>query len=124
MIHLKRSRHPIKPHSIRIYKEEDTKTGYVRVYIIPEGKFIKAYARQLSSSELISSDAIQNGSEYEFTIWKREISADMYVEFDNGFGTKIYQMGSPDLFEFFDSEITFRGNEVVPKEYVETRWAT
>lgn len=124
MIHLKRSRHPIKPHSIRIYKEVDTKTGYVREYIIPEGKFIKAYARQLSANELHSSDAIHDGSEYEFTIWKREVSADMYVEFDNGFGTKVYQISSPDLLEFFESEISFRASEVTPKEYVETRWAT
>jgi hypothetical protein len=122
MIHLKRVVHPLKPHSVRIYSEIQSDFGFIKQYIHPIDTSIKAYARQLSANEQMSSDAVRNASEYEFTIWKREIKEDMYIEFDNGFGTKVYQIGSPDLFEFFRSEIKFRATEVTPKTYIETRW--
>lgn len=120
---LKPFRYPTKPHRIRIFYEIPSPEGPIKQYIIPNGKYIKAYARQLSSSEQINANALQNASDYEFTIMKREVEQDMLLEFDKGFGIKTYQIGLPDFLEFFKSEISFRASEIATKDYIETRWA-
>jgi len=119
----KKFRHPIKKTDIRIYYEDDTELGYIKTYIIPLNKVLKAYARQLSANEQMAADASQDGGEYEFTIMKREIKRDMFVEFNNGFGTQTLQIGAIDMLEFYNSEITFRASAVTPRdEYIEVRW--
>lgn len=121
---LRKFRHPMKNKDIRIYYEEDYETGYIKQYIVPEGKVIKAYVRQLSANEQFSADASQDGGEYEFTVMKREIKRDMYLEFDNGFGLQTLQIGAIDMLEFYNSEITFRARNIIPREeYIEVRWA-
>lgn len=117
---LKKLQYPIKPHKLKIFYEDED--GTVKQYIQPNGKYIKAYARQLSGNEQAALDGVQNSSSYEFVIMKRDIDYDMYIEFDKGFGEKTYEINFIDMREFYKAEITIRGSEINTKEYAETRW--
>ena len=120
---LKQYRYPNKPHRIKIYYEEEIGEDYIKQYIIPEGKYIRAYARQLSASEQASADGVQDSSFYEFVINKRDIKVDMFIEFNRGYGEQTFQIKAVDFMEFFKGEIALRAEESPPKEYIETRWA-
>ena len=111
-----------KDKTIKIFFETETSTGTIKEYIHPFGTTIKAYVRQLSANEQASANAVQDSSDIEFTINKRDIKPDMFVEYFNGFETKVYQVGSRDNFEFYNTEVKFRGYEVNLKTYIETRW--
>jgi len=111
-----------KDKNIRIFYELETETGTVRVYIHPSGTVIKAYVRQLSANERATADAVQDSSDIEFTINKRNIKTDMYVDFYDGFEWYTYQIGPKDNYEFYDTEVKFRAHQVNSKTYIETRW--
>ncbi len=91
-----------------IYNDTSTKR-----YIHPENATLAAYVRQLSASEQTAANAIRDGSALQFVINPREIKTDMLVEFRE----KTYQIGPPDLFEFYKTEVKFIAFEVTPKEY-------
>lgn len=102
----------IKDKSIRIFREDQTQEGIIKIYIHPENTFLKAYVRQLSTSELLAFNAVLDGSAIEFTINFREISPTMFVEFRG----KTYQIGPADRFEFYDRELKFIGYEITPRD--------
>lgn len=119
---LKQYRYPMKPHRIKIYYEEEIGDNYIKQYIIPKDKYIKAYARQLSANEQASANAVQDSSFYEFVINKRDVKIDMFIEFDRGYGEQTFEISGTDFMEFFKGEITIRAVEVTPKEHSEVRW--
>ena len=119
---LKKLQYPIKPARLKIFYIEETKEGSIKQYIMPEGKFIKAYARQLSGSEQASADAVQDSSSYEFVIMKRDLSLTMFIEFNKGYGEKLYEINFIDFREFYKAEITIRAGEINNKTFIETRW--
>lgn len=120
MSKLKKLQYPLKPHKLKIFYEDED--GTVKQYIMPNGKFIKAYARQLSGTEQASANAVQDSSSYEFVIMKRNLNYDMYIEVNLGYGEKTYEINFIDGREFYNAEITIRAGEVNTKEFVETRW--
>ena len=67
----------IKPHNIRIFREIETEEGTIKKYIHPEGTYLKAHVRQLSANEQNIADAVQDSSDIEFTINRREIEIDI-----------------------------------------------
>jgi hypothetical protein len=105
-------KYPIKDKIIKLFSEVETMTHdgveLIKVYHHPHGHGIKAYARQLSNSERQSAKALQDDSTIEFVIGKRHIAQDMYVEFKD----KVYRIGPTDSFEFYDTEVKFRAQEV------------
>lgn len=109
-----------KRHKIKIFFEEEN--GTVKHYISETNKSFKAFAKQLSASQRNSADGVKDGSSYEFVIQKRNISEDMLIEFDKGFGTKTYNIDAIDFLEFLNGEIYIRASEVNTKEYDEIRW--
>lgn len=109
----------IKDKKICIFYEMDQPEGSIKIYIHPAGTFINAHVRQLTSSEQNAADSTRDGSALQFTINKREIKTDMFVEFRG----KTYQMGPPDNFEFYSGEIKFIAYEVSPKEHVAVEWS-
>ena len=120
---LKQYRYPVKPHRIKIYYEEEIGEDYIKQYIIPEGRTIKAYARQLSANEQNSADGVQDSSFYEFVINKRNVKVDMFIEFNRGYGEETFEISATDFMEFFKGEIILRASKVTAKEHSETRWA-
>ena len=109
----------VKDKKIRIFKEIQTKPGLIKHYIHPNGTYLNAYVRQLSATEQNQANAIQDGSAIQFVINNREVKTDMYVEFRD----KTYQMGPPDNFEFYNTEIKFIAYEVTPKDdYLSIEW--
>ena len=109
----------VKDKRIRIFYELDQPEGPVKIYIHPENTVLKAYVRQLSATEQTAANSVRDGSAVQFTINNREIKTDMYVEF-NG---KTYQMGPPDMFEFYKTDIKFVAFEVSPKDYGLIEWS-
>lgn len=114
---------PYKTHAIKIFSEvigidSDNKDYAIKAYIHPEGTYLKAYVRQLSAFEKSLLNAEQDASNIEFTINPRDIVQGMIVEF-NG---KNYQIGAPDNFEFFNTEIKFRAHEVNKRTYTSTTY--
>ena len=108
-------KYPIKDKHIRIYTEHELDGVAVKTYKHPEGTTICAYARQVRASEGNFDNSIQNSSIVEFVINKRNIQQDMFVEFlEDG---KTYQIGPPDCFLFYNTEIKFQAKEVTPKTY-------
>lgn len=114
----------IKDKQIRVFQEIESEAGTIKRYIHPAGTYLKAYVRQLSANEQNTANAVQDASDIEFVINKRQIKPDMFVEFFDGFETKTYQVGSRDNFEFYNTEIKFRAYLVNQKSYIETRWTT
>lgn len=110
----------IKDKKIKIFREIQTEWGVTKKYIHPLGSSLKAYVRQLSATEQNTSNGIQDGSAIEFVINNRQIKTDMYVEFKG----KTYQMGPPDNFEFYKTEVKFIAYEVNTKDdYLEVEWS-
>ncbi|MDA3780871.1 MAG: head-tail adaptor protein [Bacteroidales bacterium] len=118
---LKPYRYMNKDKKIKIFFEEED--GAVKQYITPQGQTLKAYAKQLSASQRNSAEGVKDGSSYEFVIQKRNISEDMLIEFDKGFGMKTYNIDAIDFLEFLNGEMYIRASEVNTKEYDEIRWA-
>jgi len=116
---LKKFLNPAKTRSIKIFKEIITDNGTIKEYIHPLNTTIKAFVRQLSANEMATADAIQDASDIEFTIHKRNIDVGMFVEFNNS----TYQISGVDFREFYKADITFRANHVNTKDYDETRWS-
>lgn len=104
----------IKDKKIKIYFEQETEAGTIKHYIHPENVSLNAYVRQLSASEQNAANALQDRSDIEFVINKREIKPDMFVEFKG----KTYQMSSPDNYMFYETEVKFRAFEISNKHYV------
>lgn len=115
----------IKPkhHNIRIFKEIETHHGTIKEYIHSKNSFLKANVRQLSANEQAVAGAIHDSSDIEFTINRRNISVDMFVEFKRFGVERVYQMSGVDNFKFFNTDITFRAYEINPKQYLEVRWS-
>ena len=110
----------VKDKKIRIFMEIPSEFGITKKYIHPENTYLNAYVRQLSATEQNTSNAIQDGSAIQFVINQRRIKTDMFVEFKD----KTYQMGPPDNFEFYRSEVKFIAYEVNPKDdYIAIEWS-
>jgi head-tail adaptor len=105
-------KYQIKDKIIKIYQETTKDKGVLREYIHPKDSYIKAYIRQLSSSERYLNRAEVDGSEIEIVINKRDVHPDMYIEF----GEKHYQIGPLDHFEFYNTEVKFRAKEITPRK--------
>jgi SPP1 family predicted phage head-tail adaptor len=108
-----------KTRNIKIFKEIEENGKSIKQYIHPYFTSIKAYVRQLSANEMASANAIQDASDIEFTIHKRNIDIGMFVEFND----KIYQINAVDFREFLNADITFRAMQVNRKNYQEIRWS-
>jgi head-tail adaptor len=111
--------YPNKHHNILVFKEIQSKTGIVKQYIHPINTKLSAYARQLSSQEQSSQEAIQNNVTIEFVINYRTIDIDMFIEFMN----RVYAIDSIDELEFFQTELKLRAYPVNSKSYTEVRWS-
>ena len=110
----------VKDKKIKIFMEVPSEFGVTKKYIHPEGTSLNAYIRQLSATEQNTANAIQDGSAIEFVINNRKIKTDMHVEFKG----KTYQMGPPDNFEFYKTEVKFIAYEVNPRDdYIATEWS-
>lgn len=113
----------IKPHNIRIFQEIETEEGTIKKYIHPEGTYLKAHVRQLSANEQNIADAVQDSSDIEFTINRREIEIDMFVEFKRFGINRVYQISGINNYEFFNGDTRFRAYEVNKREYDVVEWA-
>ena len=79
---------------------------------LTESLDVKAYIRQLSAEERNAAKALQDDSEIEVAVNKRNLIQDMYMEFPKE--DKTYQIGAIDNFDFQGTEIKFRAKAVVP----------
>lgn len=113
----------VKNHNIRIFQEVETMDGVTKQYIHKENTFLKAYVRQLSSNEQNIAGAIQDSSDIEFVINKREIALDMFVEFKRFGIDRVYQISGIDEFEFFKGDTKFRAYEVNKRTYNQVKWS-
>jgi hypothetical protein len=109
---------------IKIFQNIETETGPIKKYIHPNKTLLNAYVRQLSAREQNVGNAEIDGSTIEFTVNKRSLSGDMFVEFKG----EVYQIAGVDNFEFLeDADISFQAYRVNPKDdYIEiqyTEWS-
>jgi SPP1 family predicted phage head-tail adaptor len=111
--------YPDKHRNILIFKSIDTKLGAVKEYIHPQGTVLKAYARQLSSNEQHQEEATQDWATIEFVINYREISVDMFIEYDGN----VYSINSKDGLGLYKTELKLQAHPVPGKKYIETRWS-
>lgn len=116
---LKKTLQTLKNRNIKIFKEVRENGKSIKQYIHPYFTSIKAYVRQLSANEMATANAIQDASDIEFVINKRDINVGMFVEFQN----KTYQINAVDFREFLNGDITFRAMQVNRKNYDEIRWS-
>ncbi len=107
-----------KNQRICIFQEIDQKPDPIKQYIHKEGSKLKAYARQLTSGETASLNAIQDSGYVEFVINKRDVLVDMFIEFKG----KTYQIEAVDPFDFQTPELKLQAYQVNPKSYVDVRW--
>lgn len=101
------------PKNKRISIFIELEDGSVKKYIHPLDKKIKAYIRELSSSERNELGGVHEGSEIECVINRRKVDINMFVEFCD----RTYQISSVDNFEFDTPEIKIRAYQVAPKDY-------
>ncbi|MFA5433661.1 MAG: phage head closure protein [Candidatus Paceibacterota bacterium] len=116
-------KYPIKDKQIKLFREiTSIVTGnqdrLTKAYEHPEGTHLWAYVRQLSANERLQMNAEQDQSDIEFVINKRPLVAGMLIEFKD----KTYQIGAPDSFEFYNTELKFRASEVSPRTYTSTTY--
>jgi len=105
---------------IKIFKNIETPTGPIKKYIHPKNTLLNAYVRQLSAREQNIGNAEIDGSTIEFTVNKRKLSGDMFVEFKE----EVYQISGVDNFEFLEGvDISFQAYRVNPKnDYIEIQY--
>lgn len=99
----------IKDKSIKIFREHEDGIGTVKKYIHPENTTLAAYIRQLSATEQNIGGAEIDGSQVEFTVNRRNIDNDCFVEHRE----IIYQVSGIDQFMFdTGTDLTFRAYPV------------
>ena len=121
-------KYPIKDKQIKLFREiTSIVTGnqdrLTKAYEHPEGMHTPypgqgAYKTILSLPERLQMNAEQDQSDIEFVINKRPLVAGMLIEFKD----KTYQIGAPDSFEFYNTELKFRASEVSPRTYTSTTY--
>lgn len=117
---LKKTSYPDKVRKIRIYKVSQGGLGAIKEYIHSEDTYLKAYVRQLSTSERNNLQGITNDANTLFVINYREnIKIDLFIEF-NG---KTYAIDGVDDLEFRQTEIKLTAYPIIPKEFAEIRWS-
>lgn len=102
---------------VKIFREEAN--GTVKRYIHPLNVTLKAHIRQLSASEAVSINAIQDASVFQIVVNNRKIEIDMYVEWPSKNIT--FQIVGVDLYEFSTKDdIKLTCKLVNKKQYAST----
>ena len=85
-----------KDEYIKIFMEHQTELGMQKIYIHPVNAFLYAHVRQLSAAERNANAALEDGSELQFTVNRRVISSDAFIEWRGN----VYQITAIDNYEF------------------------
>jgi len=118
-----------KTQSIAIFYERVAKTQGVTTtikhYIHPQNTKIFAYVRNLSQNEISTNTAVYDTNTIQITMNYRKLNNDMFVEFK---GNTYQLIGSPDEFDFQDTEIKLFCRKIVTKTNYSSieyeNWAT
>lgn len=114
----------VKDRSIKIYslistRDQDGFEVVTKKYIHPIDITLRAYFKQLKSSEIVANKQSQDETEAYFVINRRNVEKDMYVEYMNRrtFGTETYQVTGVDPYDDSGNEIKLTVKKVNPSIY-------
>lgn len=114
----------VKDRSIKIYSLVSTRDseGFevtIKKYIHPVDATLKAYFRQLKSTEVFINKQSGDDTEAMFIINRRVVEKDMFVEYMNRrtFGTETYQITGVDPYDDSGNDIKLSVKKVNPSVY-------